>query len=45
MTELFGPGPHEPQLGHEYQFHLDLPEAQEALTRTIAWLEDTTTGQ
>jgi len=43
VTELFWPAPHEPQLPHEYQFHLDLPDAQEALTQTIAWLDDTTT--
>jgi acetyl esterase/lipase len=43
VTELFWPATHEPALQHEYQFHLDLPEAQEALTETIAWLEKTTT--
>jgi len=45
VTELFWPAPHEPQLAHEYQFHLDLPEAQEALTKTLDWLAETTTGQ
>ncbi len=44
VTELFWPAPHEPQLPHEYQFHLDLPEAQEALTQTIDWLADTTSS-
>jgi acetyl esterase/lipase len=42
VTELFWPAPHEPQLPHEYQFHLDMPEAQEALTATIDWLNETT---
>jgi len=44
VTELFWPAPHEPALPHEYQFHLDLPEAQDALAETIAWLGETTTG-
>jgi len=42
VTELFWPAPHEPALPHEYQFHLDMPEAQEALAATIAWLGTTT---
>ena len=42
VTELFWPAPHEPQLPHEYQFHLDRPEAQEALTATIDWLAEVT---
>ena len=42
VTELFWPAPHEPALPHEYQFHLDMPEAQEALTATIEWLGQTT---
>lgn len=42
VTELFWPAPYEPALPHEYQFHLDMPEAQEALTATIAWLADVT---
>ena len=41
VTDVFWPAPHEPQLPHEYQFHLDLPEAREALAKTIAWLEAT----
>ena len=45
VTEVFWPAPHEPQLPHEYQFHLDLPEAQEALARTVEWLEDATAGE
>ena len=43
VTELFWPATHEPALQHEYQFHLDLPEAQEALAETIDWLGRTTT--
>lgn len=39
VTELFWPAPHEPQLPHEYQFHLDRPEAKVALDRTVEWLE------
>ncbi|MFZ4893648.1 alpha/beta hydrolase [Plantibacter sp. Mn2098] len=42
VTELFWPANHEPQLPHEYQFHLDLPDAQTALTRTLAFLKTTT---
>jgi acetyl esterase/lipase len=42
VTEVFWPAPHEPALPHEYQFHLDLPEAQEALQETIRWLGTTT---
>lgn len=44
VTELFWSASHEPQLQHEYQFHLDLPDAQEALTRTIDWLGEVTTA-
>ena len=44
VTEVFWPATHEPALQHEYQFHLDLPEAQEALAETIAWLGRTTTA-
>lgn len=44
VTELFWPATHEPALQHEYQFRLDLPEAQEALAETIAWLGRTTTA-
>lgn len=41
VTEKFWAADHTPALAHEYQFHLDLPEAQEALEATIDWLEDT----
>ncbi|MFS0734156.1 alpha/beta hydrolase [Microbacterium sp. 1P10UB] len=41
VTELFWPATHEPALPHEYQFHLDRPEAREALDRTKQWLHDT----
>ncbi|MEV8267148.1 alpha/beta hydrolase [Microbacterium sp. NPDC076911] len=42
VTELFWPAEHEPALPHEYQFHLDRPEAQEALEATIGWLGEVT---
>ncbi|WP_217181102.1 alpha/beta hydrolase [Streptomyces sp. AC495_CC817] len=42
VTAVFWPAPHEPQLPHEYQFHLDLPDAQTALQKTIAFLDATT---
>ncbi|WP_259606676.1 MULTISPECIES: alpha/beta hydrolase [Microbacterium] len=44
VTTLFWPEPHEPRLPHEYQFHLDLPEAQEALQRTLDFLKTHTAG-
>jgi acetyl esterase/lipase len=42
VTRLFWPETHEPALGHEYQFHLDLDEAQVALDDTIAFLAEAT---
>ncbi|MGK3951401.1 alpha/beta hydrolase [Microbacterium sp. I2] len=42
VTDLFWPADHEPALQHEYQFHLDLDEAQEALGRTLDFLESVT---
>lgn len=39
---LFWPADHEPRLPHEYQFELEREEAQEALVRTIAFLERVT---
>jgi acetyl esterase/lipase len=41
VTEKFWAADHTPGLPHEYQFHLDLPEAQDALETTIDWLDDT----
>jgi acetyl esterase/lipase len=38
VTDLFWPADHLPALPHEYQFHLRFPEAQEALTATVAFL-------
>lgn len=38
VTALFFPDDTQPPLPHEYQFHLDRPEAQEALQSTIDWL-------
>jgi len=43
VTTRFWPAPHEPQLPHEYQFHLDLPDAQTALQQTIEFLNAHTT--
>lgn len=43
VTELFWPAQHEPSLPHEYQFHLDMPDAQTALMATLDWLETVTT--
>ncbi|RFA07189.1 esterase [Subtercola boreus] len=43
VTELFWPADHEPQLPHEYQFHLKLPDAQAALAQTVSWLAAHTT--
>ncbi|MES1169248.1 MAG: alpha/beta hydrolase, partial [Leifsonia sp.] len=38
VTELFWPAPHQPELPHEYQFHLDDADAQAALTSMVAFL-------
>lgn len=43
VTTLFWPAPHEPKLPHEYQFHLDMPDAQTALQKTIDFLDAHTT--
>lgn len=43
VTTLFWPAPHEPKLPHEYQFHLDSPDAQTALQKTIDFLNAHTT--
>ncbi|MFK3678074.1 alpha/beta hydrolase [Microbacterium sp. NPDC090218] len=43
VTTQFWPAPHEPQLPHEYQFHLDLPDARTALQKTIDFLDAHTT--
>ncbi|MFE6964497.1 alpha/beta hydrolase [Agromyces sp. NPDC057679] len=40
VTELFWPAAHEPALPHEYQFHLDLGEAQVALDETLGFLAE-----
>lgn len=44
VTELFWGEGHEAQLGHEYQFRLELAEARIALERTLAFLERATGG-
>lgn len=38
VDSLFFPADHTPALGHEYQFKLGTPEAQEALQRTLSFL-------
>jgi acetyl esterase/lipase len=38
VSSLFWPAHHEPALPHEYQFHLDFDEAQQALDETIRFL-------
>ncbi len=38
VTTLFWPADHTPALPHEYQFHLDRPEAQQALAETLTFL-------
>jgi acetyl esterase/lipase len=42
VTELFWAAGHQPALPHEYQFHLDFEDAQTALDRTIAFLDEHT---
>jgi acetyl esterase/lipase len=39
VTELFWPANHEPELPHEYQFHLRFAEAHQALDATLAFLK------
>ena len=43
VTTQFWPADHEPALPHEYQFHLDTPDAQTALQKTIDFLDAHTT--
>jgi len=43
VERLFYAADHEPELPHEYQFHLDYEDARAALAATIAYL-DTVTG-
>lgn len=42
VTTLFWPMEHTPALPHEYQFHLDLPDAQTALQATLDFLDSQT---
>lgn len=42
VTTLFYEADHDPRLPHEYQFHLDLPDARAALTSTIDFLHRVT---
>lgn len=43
VTSLFWAMDHEPALPHEYQFHLDMPDARTALQKTIDFLDANTT--
>ncbi|KDA06987.1 esterase [Microbacterium sp. CH12i] len=43
VTTQYWPANHEPALPHEYQFHLDMPDAQTALQKTIDFLDAQTT--
>lgn len=38
VSSLFWPAHHEPALPHEYQFHLDYDEAQQAMQETLTFL-------
>ncbi|MFJ4262497.1 alpha/beta hydrolase [Paenarthrobacter nicotinovorans] len=38
VTELFWPATHQPELPHEYQFHLNFAEAREARDKTFDFL-------
>ncbi|MBO9578979.1 MAG: alpha/beta hydrolase [Microbacteriaceae bacterium] len=42
VTALFYAEDHEPSLPHEYQFHLDFADAQNALASTVDFLDDVT---
>ena len=42
VTTVFYPKDHVPALPHEYQFHLDLADAQDALDSTVAFLDRVT---
>lgn len=42
VTPLFWAMDHEPALPHEYQFHLDMPDAQFALEQTLDYLDRVT---
>lgn len=42
VTELFYPDDHEPKLPHEYQFHLDFQDAQNALVSTVEFIKRVT---
>jgi acetyl esterase/lipase len=42
VTRVFYAADHTPALGHEYQFHLDGEDAQDALVSTLAFLDRVT---
>ncbi len=45
VTPVFYPDQTDPALPHEYQFHLDLADAQTALTATVTFLDRVTSQQ
>lgn len=45
VTTLFFPAGHQPELPHEYQFNLDNTDGQEALERTLDFLDDQFTSR
>lgn len=42
LSTLFYPANHQPQLQHEYQFHLDLADAKTALAQMVGFLQQYT---
>jgi acetyl esterase/lipase len=42
VTSVFYSADHTPSLPHEYQFHLDFPDARAALDKTLAFLDEHT---
>ncbi|WP_284979239.1 alpha/beta hydrolase [Arthrobacter sp. fls2-241-R2A-200] len=45
VTELFWPATYQPELPHEYQFHLNFSEAREARDKTFEFLSTYTAGR
>lgn len=45
VTTVFYPEAHEPELAHEYQFHLDDDDARAAFRSTLDFLGEATSGQ
>ena len=44
VTALFYPADHDPRLGHEYQYNLDIPDGQNALAQMLAFMKQRTGG-